>query len=272
MVLTMGLLSHPVQKMTETWQSLPNRDKTTFSMLEKLVDVSHNMAYYRQALKEDGHLYKKQDPFSPAISKSGSVAIRDATSFLSLASSTPSSASSLPTLLFFPMVLKDLTFLMDGNSTIYGRHDDKQPNDDSIHDYTLINFAKFSGLAHYVTKVVQSSAVGTYWFAMDRQPSCCCYHEDSQGLPYSPTKSSISISSTPDTTHHYVYQQHYQNSSKTQLSPVTLSTSISAATTTAAPSLDLVADMVEERIFRVATCYGDPQCEAHLAQVLKSTL
>ncbi|KAI8098459.1 ras guanine nucleotide exchange factor domain-containing protein [Halteromyces radiatus] len=181
MVLTMGLLSQPVQKMEETWQSLPSRDQATFNTLEKLMDVSHNMAQYRQALKEGLHpgLFNNKRRNTAAsnqtdtggLSSSSSSSIKDHHLFTGSSPLSIASNTSLPTLLFFPMVLKDLTFLMDGNPTTYGQcHpsiDESDKNEDD--EDKLINFAKFYRLAQYITKVVQSTS-GNYWFAADYFP------------------------------------------------------------------------------------------------------
>lgn len=79
MVLTMGLLScHSLAPLKETWDALSNRDLNLFYSLQKLLDVSLNMRYYRQKISS-------QKASSPAIP-------------------------------FLPVVLKDQTFLKE-NST-----------------------------------------------------------------------------------------------------------------------------------------------------------
>ncbi|KAI8065324.1 ras guanine nucleotide exchange factor domain-containing protein [Gilbertella persicaria] len=74
MVITMGLASAP--KLKETWESLSSRDTNTFASLQKLLDVTMNMRYYRQ---------KTQQAKSPAIP-------------------------------FLPVVLKDYTFLNENST------------------------------------------------------------------------------------------------------------------------------------------------------------
>ncbi|KAI9494881.1 ras guanine nucleotide exchange factor domain-containing protein [Zychaea mexicana] len=87
MVITMALTSAPVQKLgQEVWESLPSRDMNTFAMLKRYLDVSNNMAYYRQALTKSTTAVKK---------------------------------AAAPAVPFFPLVLKDLTFYSDGNRTTY---------------------------------------------------------------------------------------------------------------------------------------------------------
>ncbi|CAO3581683.1 unnamed protein product [Absidia cylindrospora] len=274
MVLTMGLLSHPVQKMEEMWQSLSNRDKTTFNTLKKLVDVSHNMGHYRHALHEVLHpdlSTKRREPFihstTPTIKDIASGKASPLSSFkeqhhhngspiLSLTSSN-SPTSSFPTLLFFPVVLKDLAFLMDGNSNTYGQQQCNNVNnsgntyDDD--DDTLINFAKFSSLAQYVTKVVQST-MGNYWFAMElghfpflpalprsstdslfgtyytsTSTSAPAAHPST--LPYSPTRSSISTVSS-SITNHFEHYPHHSGHSYSLSSASSASASASTSCTT----------------------------------------
>lgn len=49
MVITMGLASAP--KLKDVWETLSNRDTNTFASLQKLLDVSMNMRYYRQKIQ-----------------------------------------------------------------------------------------------------------------------------------------------------------------------------------------------------------------------------
>ncbi|KAG0182683.1 Rap guanine nucleotide exchange factor 3 [Apophysomyces sp. BC1034] len=98
MVITMGLSSRPIRKLDETWQSLSNRDMDTYHALQRNLDVGSNMGTYRQAF------HKAKAPAIP----------------------------------FLPLVLKDLTFFMDGNQTYLPLTKDDAPS--------LINFAKFRSL------------------------------------------------------------------------------------------------------------------------------
>ncbi|KAI8637985.1 ras guanine nucleotide exchange factor domain-containing protein [Parasitella parasitica] len=64
MVITMGLASAP--KLKEVWETLSNRDTNTFTSLQKLMDVSMNMRYYRQKIQ----LAKAPSiPFLPVVLK-----------------------------------------------------------------------------------------------------------------------------------------------------------------------------------------------------------
>ncbi|KAG0177629.1 hypothetical protein DFQ29_004618 [Apophysomyces sp. BC1021] len=111
MVITMGLLAQPVQKLPD-WQSLSSRDLASFQTLQKYLDVTNNMGVYRQAL------VKAKAPMIP----------------------------------FFPMVLKDLTFYIDGNPTLTSAR--------------LINFSKFRTLSKFIDGVLNYTSEN-YWFAGD---------------------------------------------------------------------------------------------------------
>lgn len=64
MVITMGLTSAP--KLKEVRETLSNRDTNTFASLQKLLDVSMNMRYYRQKIQ----LAKSPSiPFLPVVLK-----------------------------------------------------------------------------------------------------------------------------------------------------------------------------------------------------------
>lgn len=114
MIITLGLQSPGVQRLQETWESLPNRELAAFQDLQKYLDVTNNMAFYRQAL----------------------------------------SNSKGPTIPFFPVLLKDLTFLLDGNPTTL-------PNQ-------LINFNKIRSLARFFERS-QHYVKDEYSFAADLQ-------------------------------------------------------------------------------------------------------
>lgn len=91
--------------------SLPSREAAALAELEGLLDVTNNMGTYRQAL---------------------------------------AAVVTMPVMPFFPLVLKDLTFLLDGNPT------EHQPG--------LINFEKFRSLKCAVDDVLKYRTAD-YWFA-----------------------------------------------------------------------------------------------------------
>ena len=64
MVITMGLESTP--KLKEVWESLSNKDSSTFSLLQKLLDVNMNMRCYRQKIKQ---AKSPAIPFLPVVLK-----------------------------------------------------------------------------------------------------------------------------------------------------------------------------------------------------------
>ncbi|KAI7872506.1 ras guanine nucleotide exchange factor domain-containing protein [Spinellus fusiger] len=114
MVITMGLLSTSVQRLQDIWQSLSHRDTHTFGLLQRNLDVGNNMAVYRQALE------KIKPPIIP----------------------------------FFPLILKDITFFMEGNSTLLTQSEG------------LINFSKFRSLVQFLDIVLKYTSEN-YWFAGD---------------------------------------------------------------------------------------------------------
>ncbi|ORY99422.1 ras guanine nucleotide exchange factor domain-containing protein [Syncephalastrum racemosum] len=114
MVITMSLASATLQKLQDTWQALSNKDMSTFQMLQKNLDVSNNMGAYRQAF---------------------------------------ASKAKAPAIPFFPLVLKDLTFYMDGNPT-------------AVSETDMINFSKFRSMTKCVQSVLRNTDEN-YWFASD---------------------------------------------------------------------------------------------------------
>ncbi|CEP18049.1 hypothetical protein [Parasitella parasitica] len=86
-------------------RQLPNRDILTFKSLLKYLNVCNNMSYYRTAFKK---------------------------------------SAKAPCIPFFPIVLKDLTFLIDGNPT-------KKPDG-------LINFTKFRILVQSIHTILNYTA------------------------------------------------------------------------------------------------------------------
>lgn len=114
----MGLASTSVQKLTEAWHGLSSRDLNTFEALQRNLDLGSNMCAYRQAFRK-----KAKAPAVP----------------------------------FLPVVLKDLTFYMDGNQTLLSSSFGQPP---------LINFAKFRSLTKFVTNIINYTNEN-YWFAGD---------------------------------------------------------------------------------------------------------
>ncbi|KAI8991465.1 ras guanine nucleotide exchange factor domain-containing protein [Mycotypha africana] len=143
MTITLGLMKLPdVQPETvlssakhdrqylslvPTNPSLSHQAKSYYKHLVKYTDVSSNMRYYRSALAK-------------------------------VRSNKNSNQISQPCIPFFPILLKDLHFLMDGNET-------KRSNDG------LINFSKFR-LLKKMLDTISSYTASCYWFAsnIDQYP------------------------------------------------------------------------------------------------------
>lgn len=83
--------------------SSDTKQGVAYKQLTKYLNVSHNMRHYRTALKK----------------------------------------ASSPCVPFFPLILKDITFLLEGNSTFY----QQQPH--------LINFNKFRQIAETIDSTIQ---------------------------------------------------------------------------------------------------------------------
>jgi hypothetical protein len=75
-MIVSGLLSPAVQKLKKTWETVSSKDMNNLESMEKLLDPSGNMRTYRRAY----------------------------------------SSASPPSIPFFPVVMKDVTFLNDGNA------------------------------------------------------------------------------------------------------------------------------------------------------------
>ncbi|KAF9908440.1 hypothetical protein EC991_009793 [Linnemannia zychae] len=78
MFIISALTSKPVRRLSSTWKLVSSRDMETLKGLEALMDPSGNMRCYRQAIAE----------------------------------------AEAPTIPFLPILLKDITFILDGNPTM----------------------------------------------------------------------------------------------------------------------------------------------------------
>ncbi|KAI9316007.1 ras guanine nucleotide exchange factor domain-containing protein [Dichotomocladium elegans] len=133
MVLTMGLVTSPVQKLHDMWDGLPKAELNMFMALQKYLDLGNNMAHYRQA-------FQKRTAKRPS-----------------------------PSIPFFPLVLKDITFYMDGIATVLPPPSSSPSSSSSTvplppHQEPLINFGKFYDLTKFVNLVL-SCTRETYRFA-----------------------------------------------------------------------------------------------------------
>ncbi|KAG2219581.1 hypothetical protein INT45_002539 [Circinella minor] len=184
MIIVMGLQCPIIQRLENTWHALPSRDINTFNTLQKYLDVTNNMGFYRQSL----------------------------------------ATAKAPVVPFFPLILKDLTFFMDGNPTLSApsplmSQQRLEPLSTTQHPYPkLINFDKFRVLTQFVNTLMNYTTVN-YWFACD--------------LEHCPFLPHISI---------------------------TRPTSSSQLLTSDVPILDRVAELVEIKIRSVESCYEDSKC------------
>ncbi|KAI1316458.1 hypothetical protein EDD11_009948 [Mortierella claussenii] len=78
MFIVSALISTPVRRLTMTWKIIKSREMKALHQLEQLLDISGNMRHYRQALEE----------------------------------------VEAPAIPFLPILLKDITFILDGNPTM----------------------------------------------------------------------------------------------------------------------------------------------------------
>ncbi|KAG0372297.1 hypothetical protein BGX24_000440, partial [Mortierella sp. AD032] len=78
MFIVSALTSKPVRRLSSTWKLVSSRDMETLKGLEALMDPSSNMRCYRQAIAK----------------------------------------AEAPTIPFLPILLKDITFILDGNPTM----------------------------------------------------------------------------------------------------------------------------------------------------------
>ena len=190
----MGLQCPVIQRMENTWHALPSRDISAFNALQKYLDVTNNMGFYRQSL----------------------------------------ASAKAPVVPFFPLILKDLTFFMDGNPTLSTPppFTSQQQRLESLSrtqpSYPkLINFDKFRVLTQFVNTLMNYTTVN-YWFASDLEHCPFLPHISVTG-PI-PSLSSLSSSSS------------------------------SQFLTTDIPILDRVAELVEIKIRSVESCYEDSKC------------
>ncbi|KAI9498632.1 ras guanine nucleotide exchange factor domain-containing protein [Zychaea mexicana] len=126
MIIIMGLQCPTIQRLENTWQALSSRDMSAFDALQKYVDVTNNMGYYRQAL----------------------------------------ATAKAPVVPFFPLILKDLTFFMDGNPTMTTPAPLPEQQQQQQPSPKLINFDKFRVLTHFVNTLMRYTTEN-YWFASD---------------------------------------------------------------------------------------------------------
>ncbi|KAJ3108337.1 hypothetical protein HDU97_001462 [Phlyctochytrium planicorne] len=127
-----GLLSPPVQRLKKTWENIQPKDLAMLKEMETLLDPSGNMRNLRNAMSKAG----------------------------------------VPSLPFFPIVMKDLTFLNDGNPGIrpptLARTSSASSNSSGSLSPPLINFDKYRNLCGVIAKYT-GPALESYEFSMVMQ-------------------------------------------------------------------------------------------------------
>ncbi|KAK9762822.1 hypothetical protein K7432_011065 [Basidiobolus ranarum] len=120
MMITSGLLSNPVQFLKRSWKLLSNSDRNAFDSVEKLLNVSGNMKYYRTTFT------KAKSPGTP----------------------------------FLPLLLKDVTFLVNGLPTfIHERSCLKKSNISG----ELVNFSKFREMTETIEQTMRITRGKYMW-------------------------------------------------------------------------------------------------------------
>ncbi|KAG0340499.1 hypothetical protein BG004_006385 [Podila humilis] len=148
MFILSALSSTPVRRLTASWKLVSSKDMETLKELEELLDISGNMRCYRQAIAE----------------------------------------ASAPAIPFLPILLKDITFILDGNptmipskvvapsttttthstssttgTTVIGNEASSRPGSISA-TVQLVNFDKFRQLTQYVENAVDTARSADYSF------------------------------------------------------------------------------------------------------------
>ncbi|KAG0330845.1 hypothetical protein BG000_011408 [Podila horticola] len=149
MFILSALSSTPVRRLHASWKLVSAKDMETLTELEQLLDISGNMRCYRQAIAE----------------------------------------ATAPAIPFLPILLKDITFILDGNptmitskvaigtsSTLNGTRLHQQPNvlqapsvvgneaRTGTGTVQLVNFDKFRQLTQYVENAVDLARSVDYSF------------------------------------------------------------------------------------------------------------
>ncbi|KAF9114355.1 hypothetical protein BGX27_011096 [Mortierella sp. AM989] len=237
MFIVSALIWLPVRRLQATWKMVSSSDMETFRQLEKLIDPSGNMRYYRQIINE----------------------------------------ASAPVIPFLPILLKDITFILDGNPTMITSKSDVDqtppvsngattaaaPTGSNIEESSpsllptpqeqsgtldasksslekglLVNFEKFRQLTQYVENAVDMAKSLDYWF----EPQLL-----RQARVFRPTSSIHgSHSNDADSVHGSALSGRGGNSN---ISPLYSSSG----------PLDHVSEIVEHRLVKASGLYGTHQ-------------
>ncbi|ORZ12497.1 hypothetical protein BCR41DRAFT_356180 [Lobosporangium transversale] len=140
MFIVSALISTPVRRLAATWKLIKKREMKSLQQLEQLLDPSGNMRCYRQALGE----------------------------------------IEAPAIPFLPILLKDITFILDGNPTMIPSRFNGQPPPVSAKDGINTNkISRTSGTA--ATLVEKSNPLVACTSGLGSGMSCGFEAESDQG-------------------------------------------------------------------------------------------
>ncbi|KAF9415896.1 hypothetical protein BGZ94_010363 [Podila epigama] len=237
MFILSALGSTPVRRLHASWKLVSAKDMETLSELEELLDITGNMRCYRQAISE----------------------------------------VTAPAIPFLPILLKDITFILDGNptwieskvtpksspngsSTRSSHHEtnssvtstattgssstsDAEPSSDTVQ---LVNFDKFRQLTRYVENAVDMARSADYSFEHQLLRQARVFR------PSSPTLSGANEHDQPSA--------HSSNSNNYYGSSVPMARRGSQPETSGVRgALDHISELVERRLVKASGLYGVQQ-------------
>ncbi|KAG0213942.1 hypothetical protein BGX28_003120 [Mortierella sp. GBA30] len=225
MFIISALTSTPVRRLISTWKLVSSRDVETLRELEMLLDPSGNMRHYRQAISE----------------------------------------AEAPTIPFLPILLKDITFILDGNPTMIASraHGSASPTPPvsgmgipqaknigagDAHEFVdlkvlgsdldgvqLVNFDKFRRLTQYVENAVEMARIVDYSFDHQLLRQARVFH------PTTSTASTSSVQNDIEPARHGSTQ-----------SSRPLNSNSSSASRYYRGALDEISDIVEHRLVKAS--------------------
>ncbi|GJJ69597.1 hypothetical protein EMPS_01944 [Entomortierella parvispora] len=234
MFIVSALSSTPVTRLYKTWKLVSLRDKETLKGLEMLLDPSSNMRHYRQAIAE----------------------------------------ATAPTIPFLPILLKDITFILDGNPTMIASQAsvNSTPSPSAARGASsnpvastatpgsgsssksggamLVNFDKFRRLTQYVEHAVDMAKSVDYWFEPQLLRQARVFR------PSSPSNDNES--------HHgslHAPSPRPRRNSNTGLGGTIsgLASNASTQNNNSRGALDYISEIVERRLVKASGLYGAQQ-------------
>ncbi|KAF9438887.1 hypothetical protein BGZ76_003573 [Entomortierella beljakovae] len=153
MFITLAIISSPVKRLHSTWKLVSSTDMETLRQLEKLLDTSGNMRYYRQIIEE------AQAPAIPFLhGNSTMITSKSGADPTPPVSSTTIATGSLDA----PNMKGDSVSSSPDENNNNGNNDSN--NKSRTEKSLLVNFEKFRQLTQYVEKAVDSAKILDYWF------------------------------------------------------------------------------------------------------------